>query len=106
MGLAALGLSAFAALAVAIVYATVSCVAYWRQRSAARRVACWTSVLAIPLLYPSFQLVLAGERRGLPLFKPGLPDPASGEAVMLVLLSMLTAYLVALIVAGIIHRLS
>jgi len=37
---------------------------------------------------------------------PGLPDPASGEAVMLVLLSLLMAYLIAFAVVRAIYLLS
>jgi hypothetical protein len=106
MGDIALGISILAAMTFAIVYAIVRSVLFWRDRSTARRLSCWTSVLSIPLLFPSLWLVGNLERLGLRVPRPGLPDPASGEAVMTVLISVVTAYLFAFAIVRAVHHLS
>jgi hypothetical protein len=89
-----------------VVYAIVRSVRHWRNRSTATRLSSWTSILAILLLFPSLWLIAAWERNGLAIPKPGLPDPASGEAVMFVLLGLLMAYLLAFAVVRAINQLS
>ncbi|GEM_PF-1962129 len=91
----ALSLSIFVACLITIGIAAVRCMIFWYDRSAAKQRACLIALLAIPLLFPSLWLTAKLQRAGLPIPKPPMPDPASGECVMFVAFSFIAAYVFA-----------
>ena len=80
-----------------LLYLVVRCVILWRNRSAANKRSCLTSLFAILFYVPSFNLITDLNVRGMPLPKPGLPDPQSGEMTMRVVFGFVGAYVAAFI---------
>lgn len=95
MGPIAAIVSVIAALTAMVLFAVARCLLFWFNRSALNRRSCLIAVLAIPLLIPALWIIATLIDWGLPIPRPPLPDPGSGESMMAVAFGVVAAYLVA-----------
>jgi hypothetical protein len=90
-------ISLLAACVAMLVFAAVRGAMFWRQRTKSNQRWFFTALMGLALLFPTLWLTEKLQRLGLPIPKPGMPDPASGEAVMFTVYGVIGAYLMAIV---------
>lgn len=79
MGNLAEGFTMVTAFLIAIIFAVIRGIMFFRKRSAKNLQACLASVFVFPLFFLSFFLVSELKRWGMPIPKTGIWDPSSNN---------------------------